>query len=1143
MSGNEQKHKTALTVNTTIQAILKLLVQKTGVNFHQYKPATLERRIMRRMQLLNIKDEAGYLAYLIASEAEQHHLYKEMLVHVTSFFRDESSFDFLCSQVLPAILKEKGPEDTVRIWVCGCATGEEAYTVAMCLHEHLKESRDFTRIKIFASDLSETAIAKARRAIYSTTTLAKLSDARIGHYFEDCKQGKRIKTFIRDMCVFAVHDVLSHPPFANLDLVTCRNVLIYMQPVLQRKVLATFSYALKQGGYLFLGKSETSGLAGKFEPVNKTANIYINKERNSKLFNVIPQATDEKATTAESSERAYTMEKKDFQRATDEVLLARYIPAGVVVNDGFDIVDFRGNTGFYIDPSPGIASLSILKMIRKGLYLDLQEALNKVKAEKIFVSKEGIALEHDGLLRRITLEVQPLTGTREKFYLILFRDVTPEQAEPLTDDGINSTRDLRIHQLEQELMQSREQLRAISEEQEATNEEFQSANDELKALNEELQTSQEELISTNEELSVRNRELAQLNTEINDGRAFTESILNTTTDGLIVLDKDLCVRSANDAFYNTFKVTAAETEGCLIYDLGNKQWNIPNLRRALGGILLQQAELENFVVGHQFENIGFKVMSLNARQLRLENATEPLMLVVITDITERTQLAKELRDTGIKLDYALDTGMIGTWELNPDTGSFETSAQSRLNFGLSADTNFTYERFQSMIVPEDRDDVVAGIRHAMHTGRRYAREFRVIWPDESTHWIAIAGNVLAEQEGASNDMVGVFMDITDRKSAEQQLKYSELHFRTLANSAPVMIAMTSTDGAFNFYNQQWLAFTGRSENDHTGSWKNDMHPDDVKGYNTLYQSSLRDHKRFDVDFRLRHRGRYRWISCAAVPRFGVNNRFDGYTMACTDVHDQKMVQETLERKVEERTEALRNVNDDLLDRNRELEQFASVTSHDLQEPLRKIRIFTSLLSGKNPDKESEQAGYLSKIELAASRMIGLIQDLLNFSSLKERSKEFVPLDLNRTLQDVLADYDLLIHDKAAEITIGNLPVIDGVPLQMNQLFYNLIGNALKFSKPAEPPRIRIIASEVSEEEMRSYRLKPNNEYVRIIVSDNGIGFDEAYSERIFQIFQRLHTKDKYQGNGIGLALCCASCKITKASFWRTPCRMTAPRLN
>jgi two-component system CheB/CheR fusion protein len=1239
-----------------LDRILTVLSKKSGVDLLNYKHSTLQRRISRRLHILNLKSLADYHSMLVYNEAEQHQLYKEMLIHVSSFFRDEKSFEFLCSDVIPNLLKDKHADETVRVWVCGCSNGEEAYSIAICLHEHHELIGNLANIKIFASDVSENAIARARQGVYSEQTVAKISRYRLKKYFTKVREGWRINPFIRDMCVFAVQNVLGDPPFAKIDLLSCRNVLIYMQPVLQRKVLATFSYAIKPGGFLFLGKSETSSLAGRFESINKSANIFINQTPITTLHH---QSEDkrEKHTLSNHYGLSNNMDKKDFQTAADELLLQKYVPVGVVINDSFDIVDFRGNTGFFIEPSPGIASFNVLKMVRKGLYYDLNEALTKVKTERSPVKRDNIALEHEGRLLRVTLDVLPLPGTREKYYLILFQTVQSRETGMMSAEGVDDSRDLRILQLEQELVQSRDQLRALSEEQEATNEEFQSANEELKSLNEELQTSQEEVISINEELLIRNKELSHLNEQLTKANNYTESINNTITDALLVLDHNLRIKSANTSFYEKFEVSPAEVEGKVLYELGNGQWDNMNLRKQLEEVLPRKRSFGNFIVSHDFPSLGKRVMKLNARQVKSDGRVDSLILLVINDITELSvandqikekqelifineerqrlaidathygvwdfeiksnllYLSKESRDilgqsklslqgweplldgiveedadrvknavsqaltdnqaglfaeeyrirlsesgtirwvsnhgkaifdehnrikrfTGVvaditsrktseirlqeaivRLDLALHAGQIGSWELRLSDKMLSTSRQCKANYGLPANAEMNFAGLMKAILPEDRAGVQEAIDTAVATADPFYAEFRIQWPDDSIHWMEASGLVQKDEDGTATSVIGVTTDITERKDISEKLEYSEHHFRTLANSSPVMVGMCDLTGNFYFINRPWQKFVGLSEAGmRNAKWSSFMHPDDLEKFMDAQETAAKRNGRFQRDIRLRTMGKYRWVSCIAEPRFGVDNKFLGYTMACTDIHDQKMLNEELERKVEERTGALRDLNDDLQDRNNELKQFAYVTSHDLQEPLRKIKIFASMLLARESKDNGYLMEYLQKIEYSASRMIGLIHDLLNYSSIQDRTTSFTPVQLNKVIQNVVADFDLLIQEKRAVISLGTMPVIDAVPSQMNQLFFNLIGNALKFTKDGIAPEISITADSLTENEIEAHELEQNRSYVKITVADNGIGFDPGFGDRIFEIFQRLHNRESYNGNGIGLALC------------------------
>jgi PAS domain S-box-containing protein len=256
---------------------------------------------------------------------------------------------------------------------------------------------------------------------------------------------------------------------------------------------------------------------------------------------------------------------------------------------------------------------------------------------------------------------------------------------------------------------------------------------------------------------------------------------------------------------------------------------------------------------------------------------------IATDLSALRRFERQFRQATASLEFALGIGRIGTFELDLEGGDFQPSSQFLNNLGLHEDAVLGFRQFLQLIISEDRDEVGAAIEQAVARHEPFSKEFRTTWPDASIHWLAASGMVIYNDSGAPEKMFGIMLDITDRKGAEQQLRYSELQFRTLANSAPVMIALSGPDGVFNFYNRQWLGFTGKSENDHSGSWQADIHPDDLQEYNHVYKAALKGRSNFSVRFRLRHEGAYRWVSCSAIPRFGLNNQFDGYTLACTDI--------------------------------------------------------------------------------------------------------------------------------------------------------------------------------------------------------------------------------------------------------------------
>ncbi|MBE9464305.1 chemotaxis protein CheB [Dyadobacter subterraneus] len=865
--------------DTVYRQILALLQQQSNVDFTYYKQTTIRRRIARRMFNAKTENIAQYLKVLRADKSEQQALFQDLLIPVTSFFRDPITFDALSEKVLPILFKNRAEGEPIRIWVAGCSTGQEAFTMAICLCEYLGDKIKDHRIQIFASDISEIAIRRAREGKYSKIEVQMLSEARLEKYFTETNGSYLINKDIRDMCVFAIQNFLKDPPFAKIDLISCRNVLIYMNGFLQKKALNTFHYALQKNGFLILGKSETPSVVSEsFSIFIRNLKIYTRKSVPGRFMHVATERKDELAAKKDMKVAKADMPLTGFRKTAEAILLSRYTPASVIVNDQMDIVHIHGIITPFLEPSPGKPTYNIFKMAREGLGFELRNALYKAKSTNAQVIKEGIPSKINGQQQLVTIDIIPLINTVEPHFLIVFEKTPQPELFPAGQGAgsESSASQLRIEHLENELAQTREDMRNITEEQEAANEELQTASEELQSsseemqsLNEELETSREELQSSNEELVILNQELLDKQEQVNTARLYSEAIVTTIREPLIILDKSLRIKTANTSFYKKFNFNEKDTVDKLFYELQDNQWDDHVLRSLLEKILPQKTRLEDFEIILNFPSLGERTMLLNARQVLNEVTAEKLILLAIEDITER-------------------------------------------------------------------------------------------------------------------------------KTAELNLK--------------------------NF-------------------------------------------------------------------------------------------SEELEAKVKERTA-------DLVQTNMQLEQFAHAASHDLQEPLRKIVTFSNRLQAKHKNEFSEEvSSYLEKIEGASTRMSRLIQDLLNYSYLINHDILFAPTDLDETLKDILNDFELLIDQKKAKITSDTLPIIEAIPLQMNQLFYNLISNALKFSLDNVPPVIHISIHSLSEKETKKHPgLNSRVKYCEIIFKDNGIGFDQKYDEQIFTIFQRLNQPAKYQGTGIGLAL-------------------------
>ncbi|MBD2309004.1 PAS domain-containing protein [Chroococcidiopsis sp. FACHB-1243] len=761
-----------------LATIFALLRSNTGVDFSRYKPNTLDRRIQRRMLLYKLEQLQDYAQYLQAHPAEVEALFEEILIHVTSFFRDPEAFELLKERVFPTIVQHKSAEFPIRIWVAGCSTGEEVYSIAISLLEFLADKSPQPPIQIFATDISELAINKARAGIYLENQMVEVSPECRRRFFHAIEGGGyQINKTVRELCVFARQNLGSDPPFSNVDLISCRNVLIYLGESLQKRILPIFHYSLTPTGFLLLGTSESTGQsANLFTLIEKKHRIYAKKLTATRP--TISFASSSYPTVKASDRPAPTpvpAEEFDLQRKVDRLIADRYAPIGIVIDDKMQVLQLRGEVDRYLKLVSGVANLNLFNLVRQGLMVELRAAIHQARRQEMPAIKNGLRIEEGDRSRVVNLQVIPfkVPPTEECRFLVLFEDAPPavsssSSVAPASPQGDLEQENARLKQelavAIQERAATQEYLQAIIQEQEhsnqdlkvaneeilSSNEELQSTNEELETAKEEIQATNEELNTTNEELRSRNSELHQLNNDLtnllgsinvpilmltNDlrirrftpmaqrlfnfiptdaGRPFSdiranliipdletlilevletltlkelevqtqagqwytlrirpyrttenqidgvvlvlldidtlkrtvatleaarnyaEAIVETVQVPLLVLESDFRVNKANRSFYETFQVSPPKTAQSPIFDLGNGQWNIPQLRSLLEDVFASDIPLQNFEVEHQFERIGRKTMLLNACKIIPEGENQRILLS-IEDITDRQQ--------------------------------------------------------------------------------------------------------------------------------------------------------------------------------------------------------------------------------------------------------------------------------------------------------------------------------------------------------------------------------------------------------------------------------------------------------------------------------------------------------------------------
>jgi two-component system CheB/CheR fusion protein len=744
--------------NGSLRTIFRLMRSATGVDFTHYKQTTIRRRISRRMLVRRCETLAQYVKYVEGHPDEVRALFQDVLIHVTSFFREPEVYQALRSLVFPRVTANLASGETVRIWAPGCSSGEEVYSIAIALHEYFGETATQTGIQIFGTDISDLNIQKARAAIYSEASTEGLSAERLRRFFVKMEGGYQVTKQIREMCVFARHDLIKDPPFSRMDLISCRNVLIYLAPVLQRRVLEFFHYALKPSGFLILGKSESvSAGENLFSLEDQKSNVYCKVQTLTRPLPEFRMTEYERAVEA-FPHRPPTALPFDLRKEAERLILDRYAPAGVIVDPDLRLVHFQGDTSPFLKPTPGEASFHLLKLVRPELILEIRAAIQEAKKRGTPAHREGVRFKHDSQMHQTDLEAVPIRGrsTKGADFLVLFPNHLPHISEKrrLAGKSGQAIEAKELERLKQDLASSQDNLRSLLEDQEAAseelraaNEEILSSNEELQSTNEELQTAKEELQSSNEELTTLNEELQNRNVElsrtandlnsllnaieipivilgtdlrirrftpaaekllgllasdvgrpiaqtrsnldipdldraaseviermvsverevqdhngkwyvlrmrpyqtaentiegivmvlvdIHDLKQYSTAIVETMRGCLLVLDPHLRVLLASPPFYTTFEAEKGETEGRLLPELGDGQWNIPPLLELLEKVLPEKKEVVDFELAHDFPKVGHKIMLLNARQLLEVGMGGPKILLVIEDVTVRS---------------------------------------------------------------------------------------------------------------------------------------------------------------------------------------------------------------------------------------------------------------------------------------------------------------------------------------------------------------------------------------------------------------------------------------------------------------------------------------------------------------------------
>lgn len=555
-------------VETLREDIFGLLEGQLGHDFSGYKAQTFNRRIQRRVELLQLEGVEAYVALLRRDTSEVAALFRDLLINVTNFFRDTDAFDALKRHVVPKLFEGKGRDRTVRVWVPGCATGEEVYSIAILLREHMDELTTKPRVQVFATDIDERSLDVARFARYPEPLLAGVSPERRRRFFDTDGSSLVVSKDVRELCIFSPHSLIRDPPFSRMDLVSCRNLLIYLAPNMQGQVIPLFHYSLKPNGYLFLGTSENIGQFSElFSPVDKKQRIFRARDTAGAGMRVplIARAQKDLLTQAVSGAKFSSMQA--LRQEVDARVIERFAPAHVVIDAEGDVILYSPRTGKYLEAAPGVPSRQLLAMARRGIRLEMRGAIRDAISERRRVERHDLAVEmDDGRLQMINLAIEPIDlRTDEPFYIVLFSDAGPPLDREQAIIRVVGDQGNAMSAMERELVETRERLQSVVEEYEtaleelkSSNEELVSVNEELQSTNEELEASKEELQSVNEELQTVNAELGSKIDELDQSNGELRNLFDTSKMATIFVYRDLTIRNFTPLAAEIFNLVPAD---------------------------------------------------------------------------------------------------------------------------------------------------------------------------------------------------------------------------------------------------------------------------------------------------------------------------------------------------------------------------------------------------------------------------------------------------------------------------------------------------------------------------------------------------------------------------------------------------------
>ncbi|MDJ0773927.1 MAG: chemotaxis protein CheB [Mastigocoleus sp. MO_167.B18] len=1140
-----------------IQQIINVLARHEQIDFSHYKTSTLSRRINRRCLILGCENFDDYINRLQIFPQERELLRNDLLISVTAFFRDAPAWEYLETTIIPSLLKEAKPGEELRFWVTACATGQEAYSLAMLLDEAINELEKNVKIKIFATDLDQIALEKATNGIYPATIANDISPERLRNYFIYRDQSFQVSRKLREMLIFAPHDLTKDAGFTRMHLVTCRNVLIYMQPQLQQQVLRNLHFSLVPNGILFLGEAETvSEYEDEFISLDKKWKIF-QKRREIRL--PIPVQGIEKISRdliPQSNNSAKSrLSKEQMLDIAFNSFLQEHKTTCLLVNTDNQIIHFFQDVLSVLRLPLGNPTMEVTKLVPLALQLPLNTALHRAKREKRTVCFNGIDLNSEDENRNnisVNLKVSYHPGNKivGDFISITISESDPVHSQFISDQSFSSdsfevdrVAHARIMELEYELRETRENLQVTIEELETTNEEQQATNEELIASNEELQSTNEELHSVNEELHTVNSEyqskiqqLIELNNDVNN-------LLSSTNFGVVFLDEKLQIRKFTAAA--TVAINLKEGDiGRSLEDITHNT-NCSNFRELILQVLETELPIETEI--KQIKNDTYLLMQINP--YRQEDGNIDGVVITFVDVDELKTVQEQifrvndalresehsLRKSEERFRAIFEQAAVGIAQLSTD------GTWLKVNQKVCEITGYSEEKllelnFQDITYPEDLEKDLEQVKLLL-AGEisSYSLEKRYIRQNGTLVWVNITPSLVPETAESPKYFIAIIEDISDRKQAEARLKEASQALTELTERYELAVT-GSGDGiwdwnlitGYSYLSPRWKEILGYKDDEisnHADSFFSYLHPEDKPKVEQAIKQHFEHSTPFDIECRLQNKqNEYVWIrnrGQAIRNESGTPVRMSG---SISDITHLKNVEENLRQANHQLAVAKESAEA----ANQAKSEFLAKMTHELRTPLNSILGFTQILH-RQPNLEEQQRKYLDTVLRCSNHLLNLINDILDISKIEAGAVELNAreFDLYSIIESLKQMFQIKSKSKGLQL---NVEFSEDVPqyirtdeARLRQVLINLLGNAIKFTDTGNVV-LQIIKDTITKDIIPELTYPHTNNKVNSCdltfrIKDTGKGIAEENLSNIFDAFVQAGNNQEYcDGTGLGLAI-------------------------